>query len=99
EIDAGTGPSGLPTFELFLPTATLVNYSGGSINSVTKPGDVESILEVPQSNGFTEIITLSQGSLSPSTTAVPEPSTLTLLSLGSLSLLGYGWRRRKQVAA
>jgi hypothetical protein len=35
----------------------------------------------------------------PSATAVPEPSTLTLLSLGSLSLLGYGWRRRKQVAA
>jgi hypothetical protein len=33
-----------------------------------------------------------------STTAVPEPSTLTLLSLGSLSLLGYGWRRRKQAA-
>jgi hypothetical protein len=35
----------------------------------------------------------------PVVTAVPEPSTLTLLSLGSLSLLGYGWRRRKQPAA
>jgi hypothetical protein len=31
-------------------------------------------------------------------TSVPEPSTLTLLGLGSLSLLGFGWRRRKQVA-
>ena len=29
---------------------------------------------------------------------VPEPSTLTLLALGTLGLLGYGWRRRKQVA-
>jgi hypothetical protein len=31
--------------------------------------------------------------------ATPEPSTLTLLGIGSLSLLGYGWRRRKQVVA
>jgi hypothetical protein len=30
--------------------------------------------------------------------AVPEPASLTLLGLGSLSLLGYGWRRRKAVA-
>jgi hypothetical protein len=34
-----------------------------------------------------------------SNTAAPEPSTLTLLGLGSLGLLGYGWRRRKQAAA
>ena len=30
--------------------------------------------------------------------AVPEPSTLTLLGIGSLGLLGYGWKRRKQAA-
>jgi hypothetical protein len=29
----------------------------------------------------------------------PEPSTLSLLGIGSISLLGYGWRRRKQAAA
>jgi hypothetical protein len=33
------------------------------------------------------------------TVAVPEPSTLTLLGIGTLSLLGYGWRRRKPAAA
>jgi hypothetical protein len=26
---------------------------------------------------------------------VPEPASLTLAGLGALSLLGYGWRRRK----
>jgi hypothetical protein len=31
--------------------------------------------------------------------SVPEPSTLTLLGIGSLSLLGYGWSRRKQAVA
>jgi hypothetical protein len=31
--------------------------------------------------------------------ATPEPSTLTLFGIGALGLLGYGWRRRKQLAA
>jgi hypothetical protein len=30
---------------------------------------------------------------------VPEPSSLILLSLGLLCLLGYGWRRKRMVAA
>lgn len=28
--------------------------------------------------------------------AIPEPSTLTLLALGGIGLLGYGWRRRRR---
>jgi hypothetical protein len=35
----------------------------------------------------------------PSATGVPEPASLTLLGIGSLSLLGYGWRRRNRAAA
>ena len=31
-------------------------------------------------------------------TAAPEPASLTLLGLGALGLLGYGWRKRKQAA-
>jgi hypothetical protein len=34
----------------------------------------------------------------PQATAAPEPATMTLLALGGLSLLGYGWRRRKPTA-
>jgi hypothetical protein len=30
---------------------------------------------------------------------VPEPASLTLLGLGSLGLLGFGWRRRNRAAA
>lgn len=34
----------------------------------------------------------------PETSAVPEPSTLTLWSLGAITLVGIGWRRRKRTA-
>jgi hypothetical protein len=36
--------------------------------------------------------------IGPAATAAPEPASLTLLGIGGLSLLGYGWRRRRQAA-
>jgi hypothetical protein len=32
-------------------------------------------------------------------TAAPEPASLTLLGIGALGLLGYGWRKRKPAQA
>ncbi len=35
----------------------------------------------------------------PATAATPEPASLTMLGLGAVSLVGYGWRRKRKAAA
>jgi len=39
-----------------------------------------------------------QAGIAPAGTAIPEPSAVALLGLGTLGLLGYAWRRRRQPA-
>lgn len=44
-------------------------------------------------------LALDDVSLTPSgASATPEPASVALLGIGAMSLLGYGWRRRKTVA-
>ena len=49
------------------------------------------------SSGRQQKVAIDNMSLSDS--VVPEPSSLVLLSMGAASLLGYGWRRKRKLAA
>ena len=42
-----------------------------------------------------QIAAIAQGTLSPASFAVPEPSVVVLLTSGLLGLLAYAWRKRK----
>jgi LPXTG-motif cell wall-anchored protein len=45
----------------------------------------------------TSVVNLSTGELTPETVA--EPASLTLLGIGAVGLLGYGWRKRRRAVA
>jgi hypothetical protein len=40
-------------------------------------------------------LNLDNLAFTPTTSAVPEPASLTLLGLGVVGLAGYGWRRKR----
>lgn len=50
-------------------------------------------------NSDTEQLILNAVEFEASSTAVPEPSSLVLLGIGGIALVGFGARRKRQQAA
>ncbi len=63
---------------------------------VTFSGTAQSV-NFGGSANFIGFDNITLGSQTPGGSAAPEPASLTLLGLGAVGLLGYGWRRKKTV--
>lgn len=68
------------------------NFAIGASSVLSSLNAGTATLSVVQESQY--VIRLSQTTLTMTTAAVPEPSTLALLAAGALGLLGCGWRRR-----
>jgi hypothetical protein len=79
------------------PPTSFTQFSSGfasfSVSSGFLPG--VNTLDFIVSNGGGPTALRVEMSGTASSAAVPEPATLTLLGIGAVSLVGYGWRKRK----
>jgi hypothetical protein len=62
--------------------------------------DVRTQAKLSRDNGltFTPFVSDSFGDGSHDVALVPEPGTITLVTLAAAGMIGYGWRRRKQAS-
>jgi hypothetical protein len=68
------------------------NTDFGRLGVIATDGDT--ILSVTISSaGFKEVKQVEFSEVDP--TPTPEPASLTMLGIGTIGLIGYGWRRRK----
>jgi hypothetical protein len=78
----------------FNPTGTIQyidgRIAGNGIGPNTFPGLT---IPSPDQYGVTDI------GYQFAATAIPEPASLTMLGLGAVGMMAYGWRRRRQQAA
>ena len=83
-----------------VPPASFGEFTGGG--TITLPASTFTETQLANTGGNTGASQMTEASLTGSVTyyynpplpATPEPSTLALLAVGALGLVGYGWRRR-----